>query len=115
MPGLGRPSLYLRNLDSPQALFERCCEPQEVLGKRLAKLGRVVAPEETAEMPKLFSVGHQLPQAEEAKDRDHDHNGSDDPDDVVHGRSPGWHAARAETYCDPKLRSGKNMVTGWLI
>ena len=61
-------------------------------------------------MPKLFSVGHQLPQAEEAKDRDHDHNGSDDPDDVVHGRSPGWHAPRPPRHTGMVNAICKNVI-----
>ena len=85
--------LYLRELHRPELEFERGGEPQEVLGKRLAELGRIVAPEETAKMPKVLSVGrHQLPQAKECQDGKHDYDGSNDPNDVVHDGPHWWHA-----------------------
>ena len=133
-PRVCRCALYSQKRAGTQPSFERGCQSQQVLGKRLAELGRVVASEKPAEMPKTFSVGHQLPQAEEAKDRDHDDDGSDDPDDVVHccprggtlgglsGRSEGGTTVLAsEPACAPTCTvipspaSGKNMVSRWLI
>ena len=46
---------------------------------------------------------HRLPQAEECQDGEHDYDGSDDPDDVVHNasmvaRAAGSSAVRRENY-----------------
>ena len=58
-------------------------------------------------MPELVNVVHRLPQAEECQDGEHDYNGSDDPDDVVHetsmvARAAGSSAVQRENHGIPQ-------------